>query len=137
MDNYIAECSQCPVERRRKTAECRVEAEVLFGPYLIFTSITMQSENNSLCGIDVPVRLADIPVLLKIKDETFYFRGAVSTSASQQSAHHQRIGHYKAYCYREPIREWQLYDDLFGNDEHVKRVNVNQIIYPQVYFYSK
>lgn len=118
---------------RKRRRCCSVEKAIQLSQFLMF-SFNNLHPNATDIGIDVKIKLKDIPKQIEITEETFYLQGVVTTPLGQSSADYNSLGHYTCHCYREPLQIWQLYDDL---KEHVVNVNENTTVSTQLYVYAK
>jgi len=83
-----------------------------FKEHLTIEPVVPLTEQRKLKNhLDLNVQLKDIPTILKVKIEIFHLRGIVNFISPISSAINA-IGHYIAYCYREPNKTWKKYDDF-------------------------
>lgn len=91
-----------------------------FKDHLIIEPVVPLTQQRKLKKhLDLNIQLKDIPTILKVKKELFNLRGIVNFISPISSAINA-IGHYIAYCYREPNKTWEKYDDFQQKSKTVR-----------------
>ena len=91
-----------------------------FNEHLIIEPVVPLTQHRKLKQhLDLNTQLKDIPTILKVKNELFNLRGVVNFIPPISSAINA-VGHYVAYCYREPNKTREKYDDFQQKSKTVR-----------------
>jgi len=107
MEDYYCSPSFC------ESCDINMEQTLELKHHLIIEPVVPLTQQRKLKkNLDLSTQLKDdIPTILNVKKELYYLRGIVNF-IPPISCSISAIGHYIAYCYREPKQQWEKYDDF-------------------------
>lgn len=114
MENYSYAQSYCTNCDTSMTQALEIKEHLIIEPVV---PLTQQRKLNK--HLELSTQLKDIPTILKVKKELFNLRGIINF-ISPISNSINAIGHYVAYCYREPKNTWEKYDDFQQQSKTVR-----------------
>lgn len=114
MENYNYAPSYCTNWDTSMTQALEIKEHLIIEPVV---PLTQQRKLNK--HLELSTQLKDIPTIFKVKKELFNLKGIINF-ISPISNSINAIGHYVAYCYREPKNTWEKYDDFQQQSKTVR-----------------